>query len=498
MTKSKSMKSVYRIPSIYLLAAVAAVIITFAATGCSDSMGPSLESVPANSDYALLCNCEQSAKAAGTDLSSAESLRRSPFAAFMPQDFSDLIPKTFNHVDLSAVLVFKPKITRDVIIGVKLINESDFKDALADNGWTKVKSEGQIAFQPAVSSAFSPGIIIDGGCAWFLASNADIQKWEEIKESAKEENYADFHTGELATPKESELLMLASPAAMGFPADKNTMIAAKGTSQTKPARFTFAAQLIDVSESGNGKALEFNALAPVDITSVMPFMPSAPALTLIAGIPKGINWAALTEMSSGLGTQNQGMLQSLVPYLSSLDGALAIAAGPLTATSLLSDDIESQSLLVYGKLEGNRAIDAVNEINTNLKAKGISPRPDAEGIYSYTLNGHTYSYTARNGAFIFALNRPVDINAAGSPQPSLAKGTQLVGHLILPPLKSIIPDAPSNVSVSVDAVVDTRGMRLIFESSSMTPVSALATYINAIRQAKRISEENSEGFYDEY
>lgn len=493
-----SMKNIPRFSIISLLPALTAFIIAFASAGCSDSMGPSLEAVPANSDYAVLCNLELSARTTGTDLHSPESLRQSPFVTIMPPDFADLIPKISEDVDLSAILVFKPKITRDVIVGLKLIKEGAFKEVLTDNGWMKVKSDGQTAYQPAASSAFSPGIIIDRGCAWFLASNADIQKWAEIKESAAEKSYADFHTGELVTPENSEILMLASPAAMGFPADKNTMIAAKGMSEAKPARFTFAAQLIDVSESGNGKTVEFKALAPVNPAAVAPYMPASPALTLIAGIPKGINWAALTEMSTGLGTQNQGMLQSLVPYLSSLDGALAIGVGPLTAASLLSDDIESQTMVVYGKLEGNRALDAVNEINTNLKAKGLSPRPDSQGIYSYTLNGHSYSYTARDGAFIFALNRPIDTGAAAQPAQAAPDGTQLVGRLTLPPLKTVVPDASTNVSLTIDAVVDTRGMRLIFESPTMAPVSAVATYLNALRQAKRISDEASEGFYDEY
>lgn len=490
------MKSVYRIHLISLLAA-ASVFIACITAGCSDNTGPSLKAVPATSDYAVLCNIQLSAKTAGIDLSDYGSLQRSPFITFMPRDFSDLIPRAVNIADLSAVLVFKPKITRDVIIGLKLLDEGSFKDMLTDNGWSKVKSEGQITYQPAASSAYSPGIIFDNGCAWFLASSSDVQKWEEVKERAQESSYADFHIGELATPEESEIIMLASPVMMGFPSGKNTMIAATGTSTAKPARFTFDARLIDVSEDGNGKTVEFNVLAPVDLSAVSPFMPSSPALNIAAGIPKGINWASLTEMSSGLGTQNQGMLQSLVPYLSSLDGTLAIGVGPLTAASLLSDDIENQALIVYGKLEGNRALDAVNEINTNLRAKGLTPRPDAEGIYSYTLNGHTYSYTARNGAFIFALNRPIDIGGGARQQPE-PKGTQLIGHLTLPPLKSVVPDAPADVSLTVDAVVDTRGIRLIFESPAMPPVSALATYINAINQAKRISQEASDGFYDEY
>lgn len=492
------MKSVYRKPLISLLAVLAAVIAAFIPAGCTDDMGPSLKSVPANSDYAVLCNLKLSAETTGTDLTSPQSLGQSPFATFMPPDFSEMIPKTADFIDLSAILIFKPKITRDVIVGVTLLDEGDFKDVLADNGWTKMKTGIQTAYRPAASSSFSPGIIIEDGCAWFLASNPDIQKWGEIKESAKEKSYADFHTGDLATPDVSEMLMLASPTVMGFPADKNTMIAAKGISQKNPSRFTFASQLIDVSERGNGKALEFNILAPVDVSSAMPFMPAPPALTLIAGITKGINWGALTEMMTGLGTQNQGMLQSLVPYLSSLDGTLALGVGPLNARSILSEDIENQTLLIYGKLEGNRAIDAVNEINSNLKAKGLNPRPGADGIYSYTLNGHSYSYTARDGAFIFALNRPIDINNAAQPGQAAPKGTQLVGRLTLPPLKAIVPEATVDVSLTVDAVVDTRGMRLVFESPTMPPISAIATYINAIRKSKRITEEASEGFYDDY
>lgn len=459
--------------SIILPVCLAAIL--WLASACGSKQGASLQSVPDDADYAAII-----------DLSSPQAQQ---LASLLPDGMDRMVEEAKEAIDLSSTLCYSLPDARGTFAAATIKDEAVLTASLRDAGWSKTDLDGTKAFVPEGAPMFSPCIVIDDMTVWFLSSKADIARWHDGRKQASDKSFADLNEG-IRTQLSDNEIILAYVAASFIGLDTKTpMLEISGTAD--PANHTF--NLVAAPLNASGSESYFTAFAPIGqaMSQLTPYLPQLPSFLLVAGMKKGIGWDGLiNNFGNSLGTQNQGMLQSLLPYLESLDGTLAIACGPLSEQKLQADRIEDQSLLIYATLENSRASDAVNEINGNLRAKGLDPTPRADGVYAFTLDGVTYRYTARDKAFIFALNREIDLGTTQAPTAN--PEATVMAWLELPALAGATDPAPR-----ATFTLDPSSGKLTLSASSGDALSAFAAYFATLHKNKREALMNSDSYYDE-
>lgn len=459
-----------------------ACIASFALPSCSGSSGPSLADIPADADYVAILRLDSLAQA-------EEAMQFLNIGA--PERLATLTAGIASALDLSQVIVYKPVETGMGIMAAGITDGSALKSALSEAGWVKRKFRSEEIYEPESAGEFGCCMVMDGATAWFLANRTDLKAWRESLHKAGKSSYATLPLDRLVEER-GVILALVNPATLGLNAPDRLFAV---TSSSTADALTLRGGMIDVAKDSKGHYVPLDLLSPIGTipTELRDMICAGPSLTILAGMSQSIDWANIVEMAGpGLGTQNQGMFQSLLPYIKSLNGVFALNAGPLTAASLDDGDPEHQSLLVYGRLEGNRANEAVEEINSNLRAKGLNPVPRADGIYAFSLGDARYRYTARDGAFIFALNREINLPAGQAlPAIILPDDSRLSATLSLPP----VTGAPAPL---VTMTMDRNAITFTITDKGGNPLSALATYFTTLHRQSQTARETSDSYYDEY
>lgn len=438
---------------------------------------PSLAQVPAESDYVAFIN--------------ADSL---PVASLLPDHASQLLVKLSSALKLSDVMVYKPAVTRQPVAAVAIKDEKTLTEALEANGYARVKTDGITAYRIPDAGDFSPCLVIEDNALWLLATKADIANWQQSRKQAEKENFEKFGLEKLME-KESQLTAFILPGALGFgKTDAILRITATSTADSMEARIN----LVSLNTSDFGSNIPLGGPVAMTDLSFISSMPSDNGLIIAGGFSDAINWGALVDMiGQGLDTRNQGLLQALVPYMGSLRGSMAIGVGPFTAEALTDPEIESQRIVIYAAMEGDKASDAVEEINTNLREKGLSPRPRPDNVYAYTLGDNSYRYTARNGVFSFALNRELGGNS--SIDSTMFAGKQAVVMLNLPPLSALIPGADKTGPVNALLTLTPEGCIINLKApGAQRPLDVLAKYFSELSKAADNRRQQAPDYYDTY
>lgn len=447
-----------------------AVITGILFTSCTDSNAPSASQVPYDADYVSFIN-----------------LTNNELTALLPEEVGDILNKVCESVDASSVMIYKPTDTRNAVVAAAVTDTDLLERILEECGMVKSKVSGVSVYESSKPHDYNPCIIIEGDCLWALGSKSDIEGWQNSLKQAKKKSFEEYGLDSLIAQK-GDFLGFINPQFIGF-STHDTLIKAVIRADSKTLDAT--AELISTKNATNGAKIPFNGLQNISDLSFLNQMPSGSGLTIAAGITDAMNWSGIVEaVGSGLDTQNQGLLQALLPYMGNLQGTVAIGIGPITAKSLATDEIESQNLIIYASMKGNKAVDALNEINGNLKAKGLSPTPRADGIYAYTLGENRYRYTVRNGVFIFALNREIDCNTRNDS--SLYAGKHMAAELRLPPLSTILPGCTSATAVNARlTLTDTAVNLIITNSGNDNPSKALGNYLKTVMsyRAQTINKE---------
>lgn len=470
-----------------------AAVLAYASTSCSNNVAPSFESVPDDAEYAAIVNIDKLAKDAGTDVAAFSESGSRLLESFISRYALTLIPAIAESADLSAVLSYKDFDAREPFMGFSLSDSNKFLESVKEAGWTKKSVEGTETYVPEGYGEFAPCLIIDGNNAWLLGTTSDVKAWQRDRKSAKDHNIAPALPQ--SAPEENESLL----AYLFLPGDNmcRQAIMIHDEPATEPRQMSLTARLLNDTGGKSGLKLEpsqIDNFSPVDCNAFEKYMPEQPAFVAAIGIKPGIDWSGLISMSgANLGTRNQGMLQSLLPYINSLNGTLAIGVGPLTAASLTADEIEKQTLLIYATLEGEKATEAVNEINGNLRQKGLTPTPRADGVYAFTLNGVLYRYTARGNAFLFALNREIDLTDSETQNTDSQAAPLAIARLQLPAVGDHGALCPS-FSLTMTPVA----CKVVFKGNSGFPLTEFANYFSTLRTLEQSAHEASDNYYDDY
>lgn len=452
-------------------------LLSLLAAGCSEDKGPSLKQVPANADYVAFIDADSAG-----------------IAKFLPDYAAEMLKSIEKSVSLKEIMVYKPAETRQAIVAIAVTDADGLTKSLTDSGMLSTKLSGETVYVPVDGNDFSPCMAIADGSLWCFGSKADVANWQKSLKQAEKENFEKYGLDKFVAERK-QLLAFVNPASLGFGGEESMIkIEAAITGNSLQA----SARIISVAEGSVGENIPLKGPEPMTDMTFLRYMPEGNGLIVAGGLTGAINWSGIADMlGQGLDTRNQGMLQTLLPYMGSLRGSTAIGLGPFTSQNIRSEELESQSIIIYAPMEGSKAAEAVNEINTNLKAKGLTPAPRADGIYAYTLGENRYRYTARDGVFMFALNRELD--GAARPDSTLYAGRQVAAQLTLPPLSALIPGSKKSTAINATFTLTSDGAELkLTAPGSANPLEALSDYLEALVNYGEQTETESDDYYDTY
>ncbi|MDE6487835.1 MAG: hypothetical protein K2L46_00995 [Paramuribaculum sp.] len=462
----------------------------FTIQGCTRRGGPSLETVSATADWVAVIDLKQ----INQDSASAHSHNPAAIiSSLLPEEFSYSFRILTPYIDNDRLIIFKPAETRGPVAAAGVSDPSAFADALKADSWSKIKVNGETAYAPEGAREFSPCLFIEGKTVFLVATRSDMRNLRLSLKSADSDNYLTKVPKPLL-PAESELTFFAS-----LPDNDNELICIKAQTDPSNNSISFRAIITESGSDKSGEPIEMSFLKPLESDSIpgLSELPGGYSLRGVFGIPSGINWKALADIADGsLDTRSLGLLQSLLPYMSRLDGPLAVGIGPFDFSNMTADRLEAQTIYVCATFQPGKAAEVVNEINGNLREKGLDPRPGANGIYAFNLNGTSYRYVSRGNEFLFAQNR--EINDKWDSDIEIDPKTTGSLTLMLPPLRSIIPDAPSNNSISASLKMTSKEINLTITCTSGSPLVALPTYFESISTALRNFDLSNEDYFDTY
>lgn len=468
-----------RLKSMGLWAATFALVslISLFTAGCSQDKGPSLSQVPANAEYVALIDADSAG-----------------IAEVIPAYAAEMLGSIKECVSLKEIMVYKPAETRQPIVAIAATDADALAKALTDSGMLPTKHSGETVYIPVDGNDFSPCLAIAEGSLWCFGSKADVANWQKSLKQAEKESFEKYGLEKFMAQRK-QVLAFVNPASLGFAGEESMIkIEAAITGNTLQA----SGCIISVAEGSVGETIPLKGPEPMTDMTFLRYMPEGNGLILAGGLTGAINWSGIVDMlGQGLDTRNQGMLQTLLPYMSSLRGTTAIGIGPFTPQNIRSEELESQSIVIYAPMADGKAAEAVNEINTNLRAKGLTPTPRADGIYAYTLGENRYRYTARDGVFMFALNRELD--GAARPDSTLYAGRQVAAQVILPPLSALIPGSKKSTIINATFTLTSGGAEFKLTSpGSANPIEALSAYLETLADYGEQADDETQDYYESY
>lgn len=236
------MKHTFHIP---IILPVCLAAILWLASACGSKQGPSLQSVPADADYAAI-----------VDLSSPQSLQ---LASLLPDGMDRMVEAAKEAIDLSSTLCYSLPDARGAFAAATIKDEAALTAALRDAGWSKTDIDGTKAFVPEGAPMFSPCIVIDDMTVWFLSSKADMPRWHEGRKLASDKSFADLNEG-IRTQLSDNEIILAYVASSFIGLDPKTpMLEISGTVDPTTRNFNLAAAPL----SGDAVESYFTAFAPI-------------------------------------------------------------------------------------------------------------------------------------------------------------------------------------------------------------------------------------------
>lgn len=115
--------------------------------------------------------------------------------------------------------------------------------------------------------------------------------------------------------------------------------------------------------------------------AVLAYVPENFNFALGIGVTPEFDWSVLTgAISAAGGFQVNAMLQTVIPYLQSIDGTIFLAAGPANQSAYDELDFGNWQFMAMVHLPQQKINDVIGMIRSSLFMAGVSPRQGADGM----------------------------------------------------------------------------------------------------------------------
>ncbi|MCC8071224.1 MAG: DUF4836 family protein [Bacteroidales bacterium] len=190
-----------------------------------------------------------------------------------------------------------------------------------------------------------------------------------------------------------------------------------------------------------------------------------------AGIDKAnFNWeplAAVVSMMGGL--QAQGMVQTFLPFLQSIDGTVAIAGGPKDLAQI--DDLSTWDWLAMVHMPQEMVDNGVATLTRYLGGYGFNITTDREGHFTASWRDKTFYGGAYDGYFTVS-NAPIE-STHNNQLNTTFLSKEAAAYLLFPTLEWVNPSATFGAKITFGMETESMSMQINLEDTNEPIVPTL-------------------------
>lgn len=379
----------------------AALIVSLA--GCSSDGGRLLSTVPSGARVVADVSADALLREAGCrvgddGVSLSASLDSLLAADGGMADVREFV--TSGTVDLQSVVWFSMD-GRSGVITAGLKDAGAFRDRMAAGG---VRWTGDGDFDVAVTPSGEATVVIRDSQLWICDGRRDASYIEDILAKAGDKPIGKVPAVAKALKRNGQVRVVASVGSgLGRLYDKPEYQDCwlTGALSAKGAILSLDMGLV----ASDGRKLEFaSGLDRID-PGFLDFMSPHDVLVAAVGVDGDTNWPAIVTALSPLMSRGDAMtLSALTPYLSKIDGTLAVGISPVGGAPRLSSvSAETLAITVVAKMKRGQASRVADDIRSFLSKSHMPMDEDGDMTQAVTPMG-TFRFGERDGYFI-ATNR---------------------------------------------------------------------------------------------
>ncbi|MCM1517156.1 MAG: DUF4836 family protein [Pseudoflavonifractor sp.] len=406
------MKRIYSYICSGCVVAIVALTVMLSLVGCS-SDSSLLSTVPADATAVARVDAVSLLKEAGCAVDGDKVTLTPALDSLLSGRVADGLKAVLGSgaVDLRSVLAFSPTGVGMVVV-VRLTDSDDFRDVVSSHGaaWS---AAGDFSFANLPDGL---SLLVRDDICWLLDGGRDESYLDGILSKAADKSMADVPAVAKALGKDNAFC-LALPAGKllaplyDAPEYQDCWLTAALKADGK--RLDVEAGLV----TAEGKTLDYaSGLDKID-TDFLDFLSPQDVLVAAVGIDGDTNWpAVVTALSSRMSRGDAMTLSVLTPYLSRIDGTLAVGVSPVGSTITPGNlSTETLAITVVARMKRGEASKTCKEITEFLSRSRMPMTEDGGMTVAVTPMG-TFRYGEHDG-YIVVTNRELPGNGARGLQP---------------------------------------------------------------------------------
>lgn len=381
------MKHIFRYSALAMLAVVMTLI-----TSCSSSKDP-VELIPADVDMAGVVNLKQFVGATGTEITADDIELPKELIEIAGEDIpnraKDIICTAWSALDLEKVVFFGyfTEKRQQFFVTVKVNDKDKLESLLTDAELDKAEEDGFDIY----SQGKWTWVAVKDDLAWMVFDSKDRKNnditdaIEKVIDAADDKKFVDeksslanyIQKGDVINVVYSSDFFLKA-LKQEFESDSDTRMLASMLNVLNGYWACFSANLTDKDATAS---LEFMNSAGEKLTNpysapmseeFLSYVPSDFNLAFAVGIsPKLISTleGLYNTLGSNLDSDSRMVINTLLPYLKSIDGTISFAVGYNDLPALITNRFNQTDMrfLAMVEMSGNKADEAVTEIGNLLK-----------------------------------------------------------------------------------------------------------------------------------
>lgn len=355
-----------------------ALLLAVMSASCSHDTNKLLETIPSTANFVADVDLPEVLKGLGAEVSDREIIVPDSMK-FLTELFGEHTPELINNCyqafDTGHFVFFQDSITGNSIITM-LIRDKSFIDKIFEDSPVETKNGYKIC-----TNSSGVTMLTKKNQFWALKSDNAVEEIENILDAAKESNIGQKEGLSEFLEREGCASVISNIDGFGTIDQWSCM-----SLVVKNNNVIINSQLM----STDGEIIEFNGLQPLQ-TDFLRYIPANMNFVAAIGATRNTDWGLLDKIVSTCdNTQLVGLFDTLMPYLHSADGTIAIA------TTIDTDDImdSGASFFVMIHLPRYKINEGLNEIEQQINSAGAKAVRDEQGNIS--LSGQGMSFYAAN------------------------------------------------------------------------------------------------------
>lgn len=357
---------------------IALLPLLMACMACSRQQTPLLETIPADVDYALTFNLTKFVESAGNeeDLSRYEKL----LSGWIPEELADNAQEMLKAIDTDMIAGYGYGNNTIITFAIKdksllesLMSKAEHK---SDKGFSIYRLSGQ-------------NLLVKGNQAWLSSSANPGEKISNDISNASDNPFSENGAIAEALDNGQILTVALSPKFIDKAMTDHWPILTLDISDNK-----LVAQMSGLNTEGENYTL--SSLQPLS-TDFLRYVPEPFNIACAFGATPAIAWDAIASMAGSIGGyRSMGLMETLLPYLKSIDGTVAFAAG--TPDKTIPDDVRFIAMM---HMPREVIAKAIGQIGGAMAQMRIPVKRTPDGI-SATIDGVTYTAAEVDGYLTLA------------------------------------------------------------------------------------------------